>query len=277
MKILIICQTMTYLSGSPLYNYTLAIELKKQGHDVHFLSNWADNDLKKNLTDKGVVIMGVNEVVDYWKSPFIFDVAFVSQRSAPPLQAKKTINIIHSEYDCETPIMSGIDHYVAIRPSIKEHLIESHEIPEDKITVIYNGVDLERFKPLKKTKRKYVKVVIPCTLDGLREKFLQYYTAKAKSDYKVYIFGKDFGANFIRNENVIVSDEVMDIEKHIGDADIVAGILLGRVNLEARAMDIKSYIHNPDNPEDFTLYYPSREEFDEKHDIKKVAEYLLKI
>jgi len=92
----------------------------------------------------------------------------------------------------------------------------------------------------------------------------------------VFIFGKEFGANIPKSEFITVTDEVEDIEKHIADADLVAGILLGRVNLEARACDVMSFIHNPDNPDGYEVYLPSREDFEEKHDIKKVAEKLLK-
>lgn len=71
MKILISCSTMTYLSGSPLYNYTLAMELAKE-HDVSFCSVWVDNYLKKNLEKAGVKIReDING--DY-------DVALVSQQ-----------------------------------------------------------------------------------------------------------------------------------------------------------------------------------------------------
>ena len=69
------------------------------------------------------------------------DLALMSQRRFNKPNAKKVINIVHSEYDCETPI-EGCDHYIAIRPSIKEHLVKEH-IKEEDITVIYNGVDLD--------------------------------------------------------------------------------------------------------------------------------------
>ena len=75
--------------------------------------------------------------------------------------------------------------------------------------------------------------------------------------------------DFYKNEFVTISPAVFNIEKKIADADIVAGILLGRVNLEARAMGIVSTIHNPDDPASFSYYFPVREDFDREHDIKK--------
>ena len=266
-KILISCETMEYLSGSPLYNYTLAKELAKE-NEVHFQSVWTDNFLKTDLEAIGVKCV--------FSTTEEYDLAFMSQRRFNKPNAKKVINIVHSEYDCETPI-EGCDHYVAIRPSIKEHLIKEHAIKDEDITVIYNGVDLERFKPREKTTRDYIKVVIPATIDPLRQKMFDYYTSRASKDFRVFIFGKQFGGVIPEKEYIYVSDEVEDIENYIADADLVAGILLGRINLEARACDVPSVIHNPDNPEEMERYFPDRQEFEERHDIKKVAKQLLDI
>ena len=264
-KILISCQTMTYLSGSPLYNYTLAKELAKK-YEVHFLSVWVDNCLRRDLEAIGVkCISSTSEV---------YDLAIMSQRAFPKPDALKVINIVHSEYDCETPI-DDCDHYIAIRPSIKEHLIKEHGIKDGDITVVYNGVDLERFKSREKTERDYTKVVIPATIDPLRQKFFDYYTNKASEGYRIFIFGKHFGANIPESPYITVQGETDDIEKEIADADLVAGILLGRVNLEARACNVKSIIHNPENPEEFEEFYPDRDEFEERHDIKNVARKLI--
>jgi len=258
MNIIIVCWSMEYLSGSSLYNYTLAKELMKD-HEVDVLSNWSDK------------FKDLNRITRAEKE---YDLALISHREFPMPKANKIINIIHSEYEGETPII-GLDHYIAIRPEIKEHLIKEHRIPADKIRVIYNGVDLERFKPRKKTKRNYTKVVIPATRDHLRKKFFEYYIEKANKDFRVYIYGKDNGYKIPEKEYVYVNDQVDNIEDYIGDADLVAGILLGRVNLEARAMDVKSRIHNPEKPEEFEEFYPPRDEFEKRHDIKNVAKQLL--
>jgi len=266
MKIILTCSTMEYLSGSPLYNYTLAKELAKE-HQVSVLSRWSANHLRFELEELGVEIL--TEPVGH------YDLSIVSQRDMPLPSADKTIHIVHSEYEFETP-RENMEHYVAIRPSIKEHLIKEHGIQEDKIKVIYNGIDLEKFSPIEKSKRDYFKVVIPATRDALRQRMFDYYMAKEGKDYRVFIFGKQFGAN-IQGDYVYQFDEVSNIEEHIGDADLVAGILLGRINLEARAMNVKSMIHNPDNPEDCYEYFPDRADFESKHDIKIVAKQLCDI
>jgi len=80
-----------------------------------------------------------------------------------------------------------------------------------------------------------------------------------------------------KNEWVFINDEVFDIENYIADADFVSGILLGRINLEARAMGIMSFIHNPDNPLDVQSYFPKQEEFEKKHNISNVVKQIIKI
>ena len=126
MKIILVCSTMQYLSGSPLYHYALAKELAKE-HEVSVLSRWSPNHLKFDLEDSGVKT--ITEATEE------YDLAIVSQQDFPLPKAKRTVHVIHSEYDCETP-RPNMEHYVAIRPSIKKHLIEEHGIPAEKITVI---------------------------------------------------------------------------------------------------------------------------------------------
>lgn len=266
---------MTALSGSPLYHYTLAKEIVKQGHSVDFYSEWSWNVMRGDLEEVGVNILDEYPIGKY-------DRIIISQKDHQDIlrkvSAKKITNIIHSEYDAETPITEfQIDEYIAIRPSIKEHLIKSHGISEKKIRVVYNGIDFERFSEKKRLDppEEYTKVVLPCTMDMLRKPFIEYYTHRASERFRVFIFGKDFGNDIFRNEWTFVNGEVNDIENHIADADFIAGILLGRVNLEARAMEIPSFIHNPSDPEEKYVFFPDDETFRENHDITNVTQKIL--
>lgn len=278
MRILIICHTMTSISGSPLYNYTLAKELKRRGHEVVVFSMWEDNEIRNNLVKEKIMTAYSEPPKGY------YDLVFISQpdhkNHLDQIKAGKIINIVHSEYDCEEPITDkNIDHYVAIRPEIKEHLISSHHIDEDKISVIYNGIDFDKFNISKRkvNKNDYIKVVLPCTLDLLRKDFIEYYTRQASERFRVFIYGTNYDNDIYINQFVSVNDSVFDIENYIADADIVAGILLGRVNLEARAMGIVSYLHDPKYPENYKIYYPDYTKFKKRHDIKNVVNKLLSL
>jgi len=275
MKILIICQTLDYYSGSPLYNYTLAMELRAQGHEVFVYSRWSENKIKENFLAAGIITL-------YDRPEGHFDLVLISQPDFAAvlndITADQITNIIHSEYDCEAPIINDrITGYVAIRPSIKEKLIMNYGISETRVRVLYNGIDFKRFNPdaRKVNTEEYIKVVIPCTIDILRMKFLRYYADKACPGYRVYIYGKDYGNDFKYNQYVYVYDQIFNIEDAMTDADYVAGILLGRVNLEARAMGIPSIVHDPENPEKKEIFFPEYNEFKKRHDVVNLAKEII--
>lgn len=278
MKILIIVSEMITLTGSPMYNYTLAIELKRQGYDVDIFSIFSNNSIRQNLVKSGVNVL---TKIDY---NINYDLTLVSQKkyekAVRKIKSDFIINIIHSEYEEEQPIINSfIDHYIAIRPSIKDKIVKKHGISSDKVDVIYNGVDFSRFDKAKRKKHKgdFTKVVLPCSIGKLRLPFIEYYTKQASKDFQVHIYGEKYIDNFFKNEWVFIHDAVFDIENHIYDADYIAGILLGRINLEARAMGIPSYIHDPDKPTNFYLYDIKEEEFDARHNIEIVAKSIIGI
>lgn len=263
MKIALATRTMEYLSGAPIYVYEVARELKSRGHEVDVISKWGENELLWRLKDSGIGCLMYSDK--------LYDVVFISEEDFG-VKAIIRINIVHSEYDCETPI-PYCDGYVAIRPSIKEHIIKDHKIPEKKIQVIYNGVDLTRFKPVKKVEREYKLMLAPCTIDPLREKFLNILISLANPTRQLLIVGQDHGAKLEKSPYVEIKPSTFDIEKEIQQADEVHGILLGRVNLEAYACGVDSFMWNPD-----TLfcekYEPER--FRENHNIVNVVGKLLK-
>lgn len=268
---------MLTLTGSPMYNYTLAKELKRLGHDVYVFSVFGNNQLRSNLySDHINLLTKLNKNIEY-------DLVLISQakfeKALKQIAYKYVINIVHSEYAVETPIINSIDHYIAIRPSIKDLLIEKYNINTNKIDVVYNGVDFQRFNPNKRRKHDgtYTKIVIPCTIDKLRESFIDYYEKKANENFRVFFYGKNYQKREFANKWVTWNSDVFDIENYICDADYVAGILLGRVNLEAKAMGIPSYIHNPKDPTDFYLFDLDEAEFDRRHNIENVAKSILDI
>lgn len=289
MNILITCNTLTYCSGSPLYNYTLAIELAKE-HTVTIISRfsyWVEQDCGKEIMRKTLETAGVR-CLDFFLTPTVkhdhYDLSIVSQndfiQQVFDLKPTKILQVIHSEYDCEKPTIDNrIYKYIAIRPSIKDHLMAEYEIPSKDIAVIFNGVDRERFAPrTTQVDYKSRKIVVPCTIDPLREKFLNYIISEASlnpSD-KIEIYGKDCGAKLDPlPPNVTIHPPMFNIEDAMRDAFMVSGILLGRVNLEARSMGIVNTIHDPEDPESHYYFYPNEEEFDKKHNIKSVTKEIL--
>ena len=281
MRIAISSHVMSFLSGQPLYNYELALQLKRMGHEVTVLSEWIEPNygdggeiLAKNLDEAGVIRKRLDERGD-------FDLIIASERESvqvldnhPDIQA---INIIHSEYDYETPIEDRpqIVKYVCIRHSIMRHIINEHGIHPSKCCVIFNGIDRNRFKKKKKSKRDYYKIVVPCTLDLLREKFLNKLIDEATDKRRVFIYGHDRGATLHESKWATICPSKFNIEDEIADADEVAGILLGRVNLEAWSCGVNSSIYDPDDLSN--KLYPPPPDFDSKHNIENVAKQILSV
>jgi len=254
---------MGYLSGACLYTYELARELAKT-NDVTVLSDWTviGNDgekLKKGL--KGI------KKISYMRGEY--DVVIASQ-FCPDVKCP-VINVVHSEYDVETPI-PNCAAYIAIRPSIKEHIIKEHNIDPEKVFVIYNGVDRIRFSPRNKVKRDFKLTVVPCTIDKLREKFINHLCSLSSAKNVYAFFGDYYGAEVKKTPYTLFFPAKFHIEEQIAEADEVAGILLGRVNLEAESCGTPSLMFDPDTleVEQFVC-----EDFNERHNIVNVAQQIL--
>lgn len=286
MNIVVVGLSMSYLSGQPLYCFELCRELKKQGHNVTMVSEFnggltgsSGYRLKEELEKDGVKIVDIKNPTPGLTDKYDLIIANenISKKVLDILPSVPAINIVHSEYECETPIENSpqIIAYVCIRYNIMWHIVNEHNIPEDKCFVIYNGIDRNRFAPIKKSKRDFEKVVVPCTLDTMREAFLNDVIDKATKKRRVFIFGMDCGAKLHENEWVTVSPDKFDIENDIADSDEVIGILLGRVNLEAWSCGVKSTIYDPNTLEHKTYEPPV--DFDLKHNITNVVHKILKL
>jgi hypothetical protein len=283
MKILITGLSMSYLSGQPLYCYELALELKRQGHEVEVRSQWAGNmrgnegyKLFENLCKAGIRCAG-------WDSTWLrkdFDLWIASEieseRICKEIPSVPMINVVHSEYECETPIHDKPFAYVCIRPEIIEHIVKKHNISREKCHLIYNGIDRKRFKKIRKPKRNYKLIVVPCTLDTMREKFLNHLIDTSNKKRHVHFYGFDCGAKLLDSEFIKILPDTFNIEKPIGEADEVAGVLLGRVNLEAMSCGVPSRIYDPKTLENYPFVITEKE-FDKRHNIKYVAQQILTI
>jgi len=150
------------------------------------------------------------------------------------------VNIVRSEViDLENPIIDDrIKRYIAIRPSIKRHMMDNFGIPEDKIDIIYNAFDMNRFK--KKTlpsgtNRKVTLFV--GTMDYLRRKAIEDLVIKCQeSNKELWLVGKDtdgYGNALSRaNEHVKYFPPTEKIEEFYYKCDETAGIFLGRTTIE---------------------------------------------
>jgi UDP-glucose:(heptosyl)LPS alpha-1,3-glucosyltransferase len=132
---------------------------------------------------------------------------------------------------------------VAISDMVKKDTIRWHKIPEDRIEVIYNGVDIERFHPRNRQYREEIRkrhgirdeIVILFVSNNFRMKGLDYLfkaLAHIKKEgsppFKGLILGRGRKDPYLRlakkmgiSEEIVFAGSTNDPEKYYGAADLL--------------------------------------------------------
>ena len=278
-KVLISCLSFKTFTGSEVYVYELAKTLQKQNCQVTVLSNIGGplTDLAKKQGIKCVSFDqppgfklgdGIWEVVTpngnleksqpnvmYKISNVDFDVVHIQHKpvverilSLYPEIPK--VCTIHSEViSLEDPVTDPtIKGYIAIRPEIKQHIIEKFGIPEDSINVIYNPVDPEKFNTKNNKDGDYTLFV--GTIDYLRENTIRdliEYTFKENRE--LWLVGANHSSyldDILQHPHVKHFSPTWDLKKYIQNCRETAGIQLGRTTIESWMSGKKSWIYKVD-------------------------------
>ena len=297
LKVLLSCISFRNFTGSELYVFELAKSLTKLNCSVTVLSQIGGpvTDMAKKLGIKCVSFenapgfklgdgqWGMNTPEGFKPSTpnalyRISDVDYdiihfqhkpVAERILNMYPELPKISAIHSEViSLEDPVVDPtIKKYIAIRPEIKEHMINNFDIPEEMIEVIYNPVDNEKFQSKKVSEENYVLFV--GTIDYLRkETILDLIEYTRELGKELWLVGENNG-NYL--ENVLLEDHVKHfpstwkIEDFILKSYETAGIQLGRTTIESWMCGKSSWIYKVDKG-GFIL---SKEKFDPPSDIEK--------
>jgi hypothetical protein len=297
LKVLLSCISFRNFTGSELYVFELAKSLIKLNCSVTVLSQIGGpvTDMARKLgikcvsfenapgfklgdgkwgvnTPEGFKISTPNAL--YRVSDVDYDIIHfqhkpVAERILSMYPELPKISAIHSEViSLEDPVVDPtIKKYIAIRPEIKEHMINNFDIPEEMIEVIYNPIDNEKFKSKKVSEENYVLFV--GTIDYLRkEAILDLIEYTRELGKELWLVGENNG-NYL--ENVLLEDHVKHfpsawkIEDFISKSYETAGIQLGRTTIESWMCGKPSWIYKVDSG-GFIL---SKEKFDPPSDIEK--------
>lgn len=297
LKVLLSCISFKNFTGSELYVYELAKSLIKLNCGVTVLSQVGGplTDMAKKIGIKclpfenapgfklGDGQWGTNTPegfkpstpnVLYRISEVDFDIIHfqhkpVAERILNMYPELPKIAAVHSEViSLEDPVKDDtIKKYIAIRPEIKEHIIDKFEIPEEMIEVIYNPVDNEKFKPNDISEENYVLFV--GTIDYLRKETildLMEYTREIGKE--LWLVGENNG-NYL--ENLLLENHVKyfpstwNVEEFISKSYETAGIQLGRTTIESWMCGKSSWIYKVDSG-GFIL---SKERYEPPTDIEK--------
>ena len=151
----------------------------------------------------------------------------------------KFVTVVRSEViDLENPVPNkNIKKYIAIRPSIKEHIINNFEITENDVEVIYNPFDTNRFIKKKPPNNEKETILFVGTMDYLRKQPIKDLIEKINREDKIlWLVGRDtmgYATKFSNEyKNVKYFGESDKIEQFYHKCDITAGIFLGRTTIE---------------------------------------------
>ena len=297
-KVLLSCLNFRTFTGSELYVFELAKELKKLNCSVTVLSQIGGplTDMAKKLGIKclsfeeapgfklGDGKWGFNtpegfkpstENVLYRVSEVDFDLIHIQHKPVAErmIQFYPEINkiySIHSEViELENPIKhESIKKYIAIRPEIKEHIVDKFEIPEEQVDIIYNPIDSDKFKPNPSVKTEN-SVLFVGTIDYLRKETILDLMERTKEEGKeLWLVGED-KSNYL--QQVLFEPHVKhfpatwSVENFIYKCEETAGIQLGRTTIEGWMCGKPSWIYKVDSG-GFIL---SKEKFNPPTDIEK--------
>ena len=279
LKVLLSCISFRNFTGSELYVFELAKSLIKLNCSVTVLSQIGGpvTDMAKKLGIKCVSFenapgfklgdgqWGMNtpegfkpSVANmlYRVSEVDYDIVHfqhkpVAERILNMYPELPKICAVHSEViSLEDPVKDDtIKKYIAIRPEIKEHMINNFEIPEEMIEVIYNPVDNEKFKSKDVSEENYVLFV--GTIDYLRkESILDLIEYTREIGKELWLVGENNG-NYL--ENILLEDHVKHfpstwkVEEFISKSYETAGIQLGRTTIESWMCGKSSWIYKVDS------------------------------
>ena len=297
-KVLLSCLNFKTFTGSELYVFELAKELKKLNCSVTVLSQIGGplTDMAKKLGIKclsfeeapgfklGDGKWGFNtqegfkpstENVLYRVSEVDFDIIHMQHKPVAErmIQFYPEINkiySIHSEViELEDPIKhESIKKYIAIRPEIKDYIVDKFEIPEEQVEVIYNPIDNDKFKP-KPTVKTENSVLFVGTIDYLRKETILDLMERTKEEGKeLWLVGEDKSNYLLQvlfEPHVKYFPATWSVENFIYKCEETAGIQLGRTTIEGWMCGKPSWIYKVDSG-GFIL---SKEKFDPPTDIEK--------
>jgi len=200
MKILVTNNTLAGVGGSETYAYTLIMELKRKGFHVDAVSASSLGPISKKLTENG--ISATSNVPSK-----AYDLILMSHTSS----VSKIVDIdglkiqtCHGVYHQLEQPTKRVDKHVSVSEEVQNHL---KSLKFDS-TVIYNGVDLNRFKPVNPIGQN-VKTILSLSQSGTLNQRLKKICAQ-------------LGIKLIELNKF--ANPVFNVEDYINQADMVISI-----------------------------------------------------
>jgi len=279
LKVLIGCLFFGSYTGSELHVYELAKELTKQNCEVHIVSQLGDKMVKRIQkfgvkcfplqeppghklgdgkwglnTPNGVVTSEQGKL--YKIKDVKYDILHLNHKPIGEHLLKlypniPAINTVHSEVipKLEEPVIhENVKKYITIRESISDFVCDGWDIPKEKISVVYNPIDNNRFKQYNTPTKKVTLFV--GTIDYLRKNTIIDLVKYTKENNKeLWLVGekKDGFDNEMNDDHVKYYPATWDVENYVKECDETASILMGRTTIEGWLCGKPGWIYEIDS------------------------------
>lgn len=211
MKILVGNNKLETIGGSETYTYAIVKELQRQGHEVEVVTTGAAGPAARAIANLHIPI-NFNHVEGE------FDLALLSHhtsiRAATYVRAFKVQTCHGSHHHMEMPV-KGMDHYVGV----SEEVCNSLQVKGFYSTLINNGIDCERFKPITPLNERLTSVLSLCQ--------------NTEVNNELSILCKEMGLSFKSHINHDLKSRTWNVETAINNADLV--FTVGRGAYESMA------------------------------------------
>jgi glycosyltransferase involved in cell wall biosynthesis len=254
MRVLIGCLYFGSLTGSEMYVYELSKGLQRIGNDVSIVSTIINSPLIKYTNDLGIKTYNLNELPNNINFDIIHSQHVpITQKLIELFPDTPKICSIHSEmYSIENPIIHpSIKKYIAIRPSIRDYMINNFNIKENDIEIIYNPIDENKFNKNNTQNGEYLLFV--GSLDNIRKNTIFDLIVKTKNNnQELWIVGKEVLSDYLpiilRYSHVKYFQPTNNVAEFVKNCKETAGILLGRSTIEGWMCGKSGWIYDV-NPE----------------------------
>lgn len=253
MKILIGCLFFREYTGSELYVYELAKNLKKLKCQVTIVCAEISVEMQMKALSQDIEVLKPHELKGR-----DFDIIHCQHQPVIEMLLKVYPNVpkictIHSEIlKYEEPILDkSIKKYIAIRPSIFD-LLKFKGISEKQISLIYNPIDSSRFLDKKKhtENQEIAHVLFVGNCDYLRKKTifdLIHYTYKEGLNLKLVGNYKSADINeIVKHRHVQFFLPLWNVEKFVHECRYTASIMMGRTLIEGWMCGKSGWQYNVD-------------------------------
>lgn len=270
------------ITGSELYVYEIARELKRLGHKVDIVAISVGGEITDRTRSFGIGVWNYNNLPQIQPDVLHLNQRAIQEIILPRFNCRAVYTMHSSTISNDRPLLnSKISKYICIRPDVYEKAL-SCGVPDEKIVIINNGFNTDRFNRSDCFNAGYVLYV--GTVNQLRYKSIIDAIEMAKRDGKQFKFvGEDYGgfiAKLMKKYNHIslIPTSVWNIEEYVKYCDETAGIFLGRTTIEGWLCGKPGWIYDVDeNGNILNKGYFNPPENMSIYDIKNVVNRLLKV